>query len=267
MERFEIRNEAGQVLNTIDEWKLGFNDDIHWKEGYSAHSLAQFFTSGKGFIWLDELANIIFEESIIWQDAIIEHKSKLDSYRGKHRMQDLALWGATYINKSVFVGIEAKVLESFGNYSLRDEYEDALNYQKTKNNNSNRPDRVKETTEFLFPGRTPYDEKICNLRYQLMYYFRASILEAASYKESIKALSKRKRRADIVVLPVLIFETNHYKSDTEKGRLNKYDYEVFCETLGLKKEIIRGKEFWAGEIDGRKIYSLYEKIDLCTTLK
>jgi hypothetical protein len=35
MERFEIRNEAGQVLNTIDEWKLGFNDDIHWKEGYS----------------------------------------------------------------------------------------------------------------------------------------------------------------------------------------------------------------------------------------
>ena len=266
MNEFKIKNKLGRELNTLSEWEVGFKevDKEHWKVGYSAHSLAAFFTSGKGFAWLDELSEALFGESIVWNDAIIEHASKLDGYKGKQRMQDMALWSTLSSGESIFVGIEAKVLESFGN-SLREEYDDAKEYQK-KNKNSKRPNRVKETTDFLFKGRTPYDEEICNLRYQLMYYFRASILEASTYKKSKIALKERKDRVDIVVLPILVFETEHYKTDVEKGNLNKADYEIFCKTLGLCKEIIGGKEFWVGEIDGRKIYSLYENIDLCTTL-
>ena len=96
-----------------------------------------------------------------------------------------------------------------------------------------------------------------------MYYFRASILEAPTYKESLKALDKRKSGVDIVILPILVFETEHYKKNQEKGMLNKKDYNDFCNALNLKKQIIGKKEFWVGEIYGKKIYSIYENIDLC----
>lgn len=267
MSKIKITNKFNDELNTLQEWEAGFKkvdkESYHWESGYSAHSLAVFFLRSDGQVWLDELSNALFNESVDWKDAVIEHGSKLDSYKGKTRMQDLAIWGTTSKGERIFVGIEAKVVEPFGNRSLRDEYEDALESQKNKKNNSKRPNRIEETTKFFFDEVSIYDERICNLRYQLMYYFRASILEAPTYKESLKALDKRKSGVDIVILPILVFETEHYKKNQEKGMLNKKDYNDFCNALNLKKQIIGKKEFWVGEIYGKKIYSIYENIDLC----
>ena len=262
----EIRNKHNDVLDTLPKWKAGFervDDPMHWEEGYSAHSLGYFFTEGNGMNWLKNLSETLFGEDISWDDARIEHESKLDTYGGRHRMQDLALWGRLSSGKKVFMGIEAKVLESFGNYILRDEYDNAKAEKKKREaegKNSNKPARVEEITDFFFPGKTPYSPIICNLRYQLMHYFKASILEADNYNESIRPLSKRKHRVDIVVLPVLVFMTAHYRDDLEKGNLNERDYNDFCSAIKLDMTNIGGKNVYVGDIDGRKVITFYEKV-------
>lgn len=260
-----IINKNKKELSSLEQWEAGFkevDEPKHWEPGYSAHSLGVFFTSGKGEIWVNEIAEMMLGDKVTWNEAVIEHESKLDEFAGKHRMQDLALWGTTSKNEKVFMGIEAKVLESFGNYALRDEYDEALKYQATKNPNSNKPERVKQITEYLFPGQNPYDKAICDLRYQLMHYFQASLKEAANYSESKRPILKRKSRVDIVLLPVLVFMTNHYYENPEKADRNKEDYIAFCKALGLNQKVRAGKEFWEGIIDGRRVYTLYEKVSL-----
>lgn len=268
MNNFVIKNKKGTELTSLSAWEQGFievDDKKHWETGYSAYSLAQFFTERDGQQWLSNLMSDIFNDSFTITDARIEHESKLDTYSGKHRMQDLAIWGSTGIGKKVFCGVEAKVLESFGNNNLRDEYEAATHYQKYKKPNSKRPDRIKETVKFLFEEQTPYSEGICNLRYQLMYYFRASIMETPTYESSKLSISKRNNeldKVDVVVLPVLVFITDHYNSDTEKGNLNENDFANFCDALGLKTIQKGGKDFRYGKIHGREVYTFYEKITL-----
>ena len=267
MNNFVIKNKKGTELTSLSAWEQGFievDDKKHWETGYSAYSLAQFFTERDGQQWLSNLMSDIFNDSFTITDARIEHESKLDKYSGKHRMQDLAIWGSTGMGKKVFCGVEAKVLESFGNNNLRDEYEAATHYQKFKKPNSKRPDRIKDTVKFLFEGQTPYSEGICNLRYQLMYYFRASILETPTYESSKLSISKRNNeldKVDVVVLPVLVFKTDHYKSDKEKGKLNEIDFTNFCNALGLKAIQKGGKDFRYGKIHGREVYTFYEEIE------
>ena len=260
-----IKNKNGKELTSIEKWETGFkevDEPKHWEPGYSAYSLGVFFTSGKGEKWLAELSNIMLGDSIIWDEAIIEHESKLDGFGGRHRMQDLALWGTLPNKQKVFMGIEAKVLEPFGNYALRDEYDVAVKYKEVKNHNSNKPKRVIQITEFLFPGKTPYDKAICDLRYQLMHYFQASIKEASSYSESRRSLNRRKSRSDIVILPILVFKTEHFLSNPEKANRNEEDYIAFCNSLGLKARTVMGKTFWEGKIDGRRVFSIYDKVSL-----
>lgn len=261
-----IKNKNNDELDSLSKWKAGFisvDDKKHWEPGYSAHSLGLFFTSKQGKDWLTKTSLELFGSEVEWDEGRIEHESKLDCYGGRHRMQDLALWGKLNNGTSIFMAIEAKVLESFGNYVLRDEYENAKEEKKKRESegkSSNKPARVEEITNYFFPGKTPYDKSICNLRYQLMHYFKASILEAPTYGESLRPLSKRRNRVDVVILPILVFKTKHYDENPEKGELNEQDYINFCDAIKLRKEAIGGKEVRVGTIDGRKVITFYEKI-------
>ena len=261
-----IKNKHNEKLDTLSKWEAGFisvDKKKHWEPGYSAHSLALFFTSKQGKEWLKELTLALFGEDVSWDEARIEHESKLDTFGGRHRMQDLALWGKLNDGTSIFMGIEAKVLESFGNYILRDEYDNAIEEKRRReaiDKKSNKPSRVEGITHFFFPGKTPYDKDICDLRYQLMHYFKASIQEAPTYIESLRPLKPERNKVDIVVLPVLVFMTRIYDKNPAKGELNEQDYNNFCDALKLEKKIIGGKEIREGIIAGHKIISFYEKI-------
>ena len=263
MNNLIIKNKLGRDLtNNINAWKQGFIDvdqAKHWSEGYSAQSLGQFFTSGSGKVWLDNLSKLLFNSSIEYESAEIEHRSKLDSYRGMQRMQDLALWGKIG-SKSVFIAIEAKVLESFGNYSVRDEYELALLY-RDKNPNSKKPNRVEDVVKFFFPELTPYDEPVCNLRYQLFHYFKASVLEGKTSDESKKSLTKR-THPDIVILPVMVFKTKHYFENTPIAEQNKKDYLAFCKALGFAEKSLGNRTVFYKDFCHREIYTLYEEISI-----
>lgn len=259
-----IRNKKKTLLNTLNEWKKGFievDKKTHWSEGYSAYSLGLFFTSGNGERWLSGLEKALFGCELEHMDAEIEHASKLDSYKGGQRMQDLAIWGKTLDGRTCFVGIEAKVLEPFGELSVYDSYIAGLDERENRNPNSKKANRVCEVVDFLFRGKTPSDEGIRNLRYQLMHYFKASILEAPSLKESAKSIKSSRGLADIIVLPVLVFNTDHYKTNPGLAKDNYDDYLSFVTALGCVKSRYGEHDVYHTVIDGRDVFSVYEVVE------
>lgn len=266
MKKLRIENKKHEhVLDTLDKWKEGFVEvdrETHWRDGYSAQSLAIFFTTGEGQLWLDNLVKDLFTNEIEYATAEIEHESKLDTYSGKHRMQDLAIWG-TINGKSIFIAIEAKVLEPFGNYSVRDEYEHAIWYKTEKNENSKKTNRIEDVVSALFPKCTPYDEKVCNLRYQLLHYLTASIREGSTFLESKKSIKKR-CHPEIVVLPVLVFKTKQHLTDLEKKKaeLNEEDYRVFCNALGFEEKSMNNRKYYFKTINNCSVYTLYEEVEI-----
>ncbi len=264
MNKLNIKNKNGRKLDTIDEWENGFievDDKLHWCEGYSAYSLGRFFTNENGEKWLNDLIYDLFNDDINYENAEIEHSSKLDTYKGTQRMQDLAIWG-TVRGEKIFIAIEAKVLESFGNNYVNKEYELALHERDNVNPRSKKPNRVEDIVEFLFPEKTPFDEPACNLRYQLMHYFTASIKEAQTLKESKLPLSKRKTKLSTVVLPVLVFRTKRYYEDIETGKNNKQDYLDFVTKLEFDKRLKGNRTVYHKTIHDCDVYTLYEEIDL-----
>lgn len=260
----EIKNKKSRSLTTFEEWEEGFvevDKKTHWSKGYSAYSLGLFFTSGKGEKWLYELEQALFGEVLNHTAAEIEHASKLDSFRGGQRMQDLAIWGSTKKGESCFIGIEAKVLEPFGDSSVYDSYVAGIEEREKRNPNSNKAERVSQVISYLFPGKTPDDDEVKNLRYQLAHYFKASILEAPSLSESSLSLNNR-AKADIVLLPVIVFMTDHYKTNPELAKDNHADYDSFVNALGCEKKRFGKHEVYYLNIDGRDVYTVFEVIEL-----
>ncbi|MBR4437773.1 MAG: hypothetical protein IKS79_01560 [Bacteroidales bacterium] len=258
-----IKNKYGRILSSLEEWKEGFievDKKKHWRDGYSACSLGVFFSSGKGEQWLTEIEKEIFGYKIEHSEGMIEHASKLDEFRGGQRMQDLAIWGKTPSGASCFIGIEAKVLEPFGDFSVYDSYLDGIK-EREKKPKSNKAKRVCQVVDYLFNGRTPEDSTVKDLRYQLMHYFKASILEAPSLVESALKINQRKT-VNIILLPVIVFNTEHYKEDPKLAQDNHDDYLRFIEALNCDVKTINGKDVYHKVIDNRDVYTLYEVIDL-----
>lgn len=260
----KITNKIGRVLSSLDEWKIGFievDKKSHWRKGYSACSLGEFFTIGKGEQWLAKIEKDILGSVIKHTEGRIEHASKLDEFRGGQRMQDLAIWGSTPSGIPCFIGIEAKVLEPFGDLSVYDSYLAGIEEREKRNPRSNKAKRVCQVVDFLFKGETPDGSKVKDLRYQLMHYFKASILEASSLEESVLQINQRKT-ARIILLPVVVFNTKHYKEDPQLAQDNHEDYLKFVRALNCDVKVINGREVYHKIIDNRDVYTLYEVVDL-----
>lgn len=227
-----IKNKLGRILSDLQSWEEGFievDDKIHWKEGYSAYSLADFMLRHDGENWLKEHVKALFNVSKVEFDyAEIEHASRFDSYRGP-RMQDLAIWGRTE-RGTIFIAIEAKVLESFDE-TLEEAYIAAQEYLKTKNPRSKKVARIEELISHFYPSYTPLSHEIAGLRYQLFHYVWSSLNEGETFSES-KNNFKKRNHADFVFTPILVFKTSHTLRDDPQGRIqekNKTDFMKFCE--------------------------------------
>ena len=195
----DIKNKKGTTIHNFDDWKYAFkevdHDHDHWRIGYSAQSLAAFFTMPQGNIssetgWLmSTIESFLKSGKVVFDNAEIEHPSKVDSYRGGQRMQDLAIWGKVG-TKTLFVGIEAKVVEAF-DCLVSDAYQDALDYRDKKNKRSMKYKRVEELVDILFPGLKPTDEPVKNYLYQLLHYLVASHMEGATISEKKSTQGKK----------------------------------------------------------------------------
>lgn len=257
-----IKNKFGRILNDIQSWKEGFievDNKEHWKEGYSACSLANFMLFHNGESWLKEHVKTLINVSKVEFDyAEIEHASRFDSYRGP-RMQDLAIWGRTE-KGTIFIAIEAKVLESF-NETLSEAYRSAKEYLEKKNQRSKKVTRIEDLVSHFYPSYTPDCAKIANLRYQLFHYVWSSLNEGRTFSESKKTFRNRKH-ADFVFTPVLSFKTLHSLKDDPQGVIqndNKMDFIRFCS--GPKYQAVNDSTY-SLTVGNQTLISSYNEISL-----
>ena len=246
-----IINKLGTLITSLDSWKTAFlevdSKKEHWKEGRSAHSLGHFFDPQKT-IGEDKLKEYLrsipaLNGEITFDIGVIEFESKFDQFRGKGRAHDLAIWGNCGSNK-LFVGIEAKVDESFG-----ETIENALNEAKKRaksNSNSKGVERINGLTDKFLSN---IDSAECNkLRYQLLHYLAGTLTQA------------QRSGASIAIMPVLVFKTSDYNPSIASE--NKKDYEMFMNALFEKSATNNGDSLYSKTYGDIVIYSFYKEISL-----
>lgn len=253
---FKYGPRKGLKVNQIqsyDRWRTVFieNDSpIHWKEGRSAQSLAEdFMLNNKiGRDMLVQIVEQITENEIAGNiEAYIEHESKIDGFRGKARMQDLAAFGKLLNNKSFFIGAEAKVDETFD--ETIGEKAVIIEKYRVQHVTTKQPERLMNLLhDFLhiqfnkcsFPELPDIPNEIKNLRYQLLYYL------AGSFREN----------AEIIFMPVVVYKSNglHFGCyNPIVGKQNQIDYENFRKALGFQ-------EYKTIQFEGNDIVVYYAKI-------
>lgn len=182
---------------------------------------------------MENIISSVLGETVCFESVMIEKESRFDAY-GHGREHDLGIMGKRTSNKSLFIGLEAKVDESFGE-RIKKSYLNAKAKQLA-GVSTNAPARVEELISSIF--KMP-DENIFDLRYQLFYAIMGTLAE----------------NADVSVLFVSVFKINLYneligldnfkdymafmiKADAEKintennartvHRLNIKDKEIIC---------------------------------------
>lgn len=210
-----------EISNDFDKWKESFitikKSDKQWKEGRSACALAHFMCDNNGEQQLIEHVNKILlslNDSIDQFDqGAIEYENKFDGYRGNGRIQDLAIWGRTKHGKNVYIAVEAKVNESFGN-TISEELKDATEYS-IEHPSTNRVNRINDLCKTYLNGN-----KHNELRYQLLYYLAGTISEP---------------NQDIYIMLVIVFKEKG-KYDVKKVENNKQDFDNFMMCVGVKTD-------------------------------
>lgn len=247
------KNPKARRILSYDKWRESFisNDSsIHWKEGRSAQSLADDFmlTNKLGRKLLVQLVEQVTGNEIEGKiEAYIEHESEIEGFKGKARMQDLAAFGKLRSNHSFFIGVEAKVDETFDETIGEKAF--IIEKYKAQHPTTNQHERLMNLLqEFLhlqfdkssFPELPDVPDKIKNLRYQLLYYL------VGSFRED----------AEIIFMPVVVYKSNglHFGCyDSAIGAQNQIDYENFRKELGFQ-------EYKKIQFDGQDIEVYYAKI-------
>lgn len=222
-------------IQSYEGWKEAFikNDSpIHWKDGRSAQSLAGDFmlNNTPGREMLVQIVEQITGTEIAGNiEAYIEHESKIDGFRGKARMQDLAAFGKFRNDQPFFIGVEAKVDETFDETIGEKAFE--IEKHRAKKPTTKQHERLMNLLHnFLhvqfdrggFPELSDVPAEIKNLRYQLLYYL------AGSFREDAK----------IIFMPVVVYKSNglHFGCyDSNIGTQNQIDYENFRKALGFQE--------------------------------
>lgn len=219
-----------QEIRNIDEWKKAFcasysgkEDDYHWQPGRSGERLANDFIEsdacGEETMRM-MVSGFLHTDDVSLDKAFIEYSSKFDEY-SRRRMQDLAIFGNAK-GKSIFIGVEAKVDESFGSYTVsgqRNNVKKMLS-EGVSTDAGFRLDKL--VMDFLEEDEIKYGK----LRYQLLYYL------AGSFREE----------AEIIFMPVIVYKTTGVDYHESKGTANQRAYKRFMESLGFKavEEMVSG---------------------------
>ena len=221
MKYYSSQNKNNEIKD-IEEWENkvftpGTKKKKDWKEGRSAERLADFMLHRDGEKFIKEEVEELLKKEIDFYYAIPEFEVKFDEF-SKGRFHDLGIYGKTESGESVFIGVEAKVDETFGNL-VSEQYEEAEKAYE-QNNNSKAKVRIEELLVCNSIDSAPKD---CNLRYQLLYATTGTVAV----------------EAEISILLIVVFKTKNYNKannyDEEKGRENDNDFENFIEATKAKE--------------------------------
>lgn len=227
----------GEKITNLEKWKDAFfsgKKEKHWKEDRSAYSLADFILNKKGINMIKEIVSSIVKEEVNISFIQPEFESRFDKY-GHGREHDLAILGSTFAGKKVFIGVESKVDEKFGDTIgkayLRAKAKE-LNGEKT-----NAPKRIERLLETSFDT---IKESDFNLRYQLLFSTAGTLCE----------------EADIHIFLILVFKTDLY--NPEIGNKNHKDLIAFLRRINAKE---KNKGYYTASINNKELHIIYKEID------
>ena len=233
-----IESCEGKAVNGLEDWKTLIKPK-HWKRGRSVCSLAEFIIDRNGVPALRERVASVLGEPIVFDKGVPQHEVCFDEYRNG-RVHDLGLFGKTDSGKSLFVGVDAKVDEPFGDF-VSEAW--AAADKERKRGNTRKPERIRKLCARFGPGIT---EESRDVRYQLLHGV-AGTVDAG---------------ADLSVFYVIVFRTGLY--DAEKGKKNHEDYRRFVERAGGER--IRtgddGVEAHVLTVGGKKLHAIHEYVNL-----
>ena len=234
----KIVTADGKPIRSLSDWST-VHDPKHWVRGRSAYSVADFILNRNGARRLSQRVSEVLGESVTFHKITPEHKVKFDQYRNP-RVHDLGIYGETESGKSLFVGVEAKVDETFGPH-VADVWQ-RVERIRQGDKRTNLPERISELCDRFQdgPGICEYDE----VRYQLMYA-AAGTVEAG---------------ADVSVLYIAVFVTDDY--DPAKGEANFQDYQTFLNRAGASVNGDRAPESHTLNLSGKTLTTIYEYFDL-----
>ncbi|KAB2858995.1 MAG: hypothetical protein F9K09_03915, partial [Flavobacteriales bacterium] len=157
-------------ITTLEEWNNSFYRDSskssHWKEGYSAYSIADFMLNNNGEVFISKLISDILNEEIVLEKAYPEHEIRFDGF-GQGRIHDLGIYGNTISSenkKTIFIGVESKVNESFNDTIAKVYLKSKIkDLNKVSSNSSKRVETLLKRHFKLV------NQEVFKLRYQLLY--------------------------------------------------------------------------------------------------
>ena len=249
----KIVDSQGQEIVNLEQWRTRVFDRTskarHWKEGRSAHSLAEFMMNRNGAAYLEERISSVLSRQATLGRATPEFLARFDPYPGNPSNLDLGISGVagpSTHHQTLFVGLESKVDEPFGSSTVGNRYSSAMK-QRRAGQNTNVPERVRDLLSKYFSVEDPPDSsRFARVRYQLL----TGIVGTAA------------AQAEALLFYVLVFKTSVY--DERKGSANQVEYERFIEAADGKLMMQSGEDFRADEIApaGKSLVCVYDHVDL-----
>jgi len=224
----QVKNQNGELIANMAEWEA-IVPKRQLGCGRSACALADFVLNKGGAEKICRVVSVVVGEPIHFDYATPECRIKFDDF-GNFRHHDLGIYGKTEQGKSVFVGVEAKVGEEFGERIKA----------KFKRSSPTAKQRIKKLWE-----RHALKPKIeeSDIRYQLLYS-TAGTVDAG---------------ADISVFLVMVFQTRCYCE--KKGERNYLDYLHFMRETGAQRQDSSNETFDVHNLNlnGRPLICVYQK--------
>jgi len=247
-----IQDKNERVIETMEDWAEIYtsgNKTKHWKEGRSAYSIADYVINHNGLEKIHSRVKDVLQKEIKIERVIPEVEITFDKY-GQGRVHDLGIYGE---NNSIFIGVEAKVDEPFGNLII-DTYLDSK-IRQIGGESTKGPQRVEDLLGLHY-GKP--DKSVFNLRYQLLYSTVGTIGKITKQDATLRIESK----FDISVLYIIVFKTHLY--DDVKGIDNFRDYINFLNALNAEElECSRqDSRVHRLSIGDKELISIYEQVDL-----
>lgn len=247
----KIVDSRNQTIPNLPEWRRrifdGTSKEKDWKKGRSAHSLAEFIMDRNGASYLKQRISAVLSRQVMLEQATPEYLARFDSYPGNPSNLDLGITGyvkQSTLKEDLFVGVEAKVDETFGR-TVRNRYSSAIKTREA-GRNTNAPERVRELlSNYSSIKDSPGSSRFADIRYQLLTGTAGTV--ATPHQ--------------VCVFYVLVFRTSMY--DERKGSKNRRDYESFVEAAHGKLLMRDDRKFRADVLDlrGKRLVCVYDVLD------
>ena len=153
--------------------------------------------------------------------------------------------GRLILKQSLFVGLEAKVYETFRSM-VGSRYLTAMKTREA-GKSTNTPQRVKDLLSNYFSVDGPPDShRFVDIRYQLLTGAAGTVAAPGS----------------VSVFYILVFRTSLF--DGRKGLVNRWDYERFVEATRAEPLIRCDDGFRADELKlrGKRLVCIYDYVDV-----